>query len=161
GVRPDDRSPAPGPTPALEANLGLPVATAMTADGELWIADLYEFGVLALDRGGQVRMVAGTGELIGDWPRGGSGPVPALSLSLNVPSDIIIRDGQAYVALFHESSVIRIDIASGLAEVVAGAGERRFTGDGGPAVAANLDLPSHLAFADDGDILLMDQENQA
>jgi DNA-binding beta-propeller fold protein YncE len=64
------------------------------------------------------------------------------------------------VSAWHNSKVMRCDLESGKIVTVSGNGARTYSGDGGPAGAAELDLPVATAFDGEGRMLIMDQANQ-
>ncbi len=68
-------------------------------------------------------------------------------------------DGVVYVADGDGCRVWRMG-TDGAAMVVAGTGKAGFSGDGGPAVEAELNAPSGLALGRDGDLYIADAGNQ-
>ena len=54
---------------------------------------------------------------------------------------------------------VRASTTAGVITGVAGDGVGRYGGDGGPAVAASLDMPGAVAVADDGSLLIADTAN--
>jgi sugar lactone lactonase YvrE len=54
--------------------------------------------------------------------------------------------------------VVKID-PSGIATVVAGTGEAGYSGDGGPAIRAQLNFPSGLAMDGRGNLYVADSDN--
>ena len=75
-------------------------------------------------------------------------------------SDLFDLPGRMYIAAWHNSRIRRMDLGTGALEDVCGTGGRAYAGDGGPALAAVLDLPAGLAFDPDGNLLVVDQANQ-
>jgi len=146
---------------ARNAALYLPIDQAVSPDGELWIIDFNNFRVRAVDDGGAIRTVLGSGEL-GDSPaQDGEASVPALEAALSHMTDLLFRGRSLYVAAWHNSRVKRLDLDTMLLEDHAGRGVRTYyDGDGGPALDAAFDLPVALASDPDGDLLIMDQANQ-
>jgi hypothetical protein len=146
---------------ARNAALYLPIDQAVSPDGELWIIDFNNYRVRAVDDGGTIRTVLGSGEL-GDSPaQDGEATVPALEAALNHMTDLLFHGRYLYVAAWHNSRVKRLDLDTMLLEDYAGRGVRTsYDGDGGPALDAAFDLPVALAIDRDGDLLVMDQANQ-
>ena len=66
-----------------------------------------------------------------------------------------------FIAAWHNSEVKTVDLSLGTDIVVAcGTGARALGGNGGPALAAKLNLPVAVAFNATGDMLIADQANQ-
>jgi len=140
--------------PALKARMSLPQDTLRIGDA-LYILDWNNHRVRRLDPDGKIRHVAGRGEL------GGTLDDPANS-DLNHPTGLLhdAAHNRLIVAAWHNSKVRTIDLGSG--EIVDGCGDgrRAYFGDDGPALTSSLDLPASLAFAPNGDLVIMDQANQ-
>ena len=146
--------------PAIDAEMYVPQDTAMSPDGEVWVLDFNNYLVRAVDANGVIRTVVGAGEL-GDSPEVGALSTPALEVKSNHVSDLFFHDGYLYLASWHASWVKRVNLSTMMLENYAGAGRRtHYDGDGGPALGASLDLPSSIALAPDGNIVIMDQANQ-
>lgn len=146
--------------PATSAALYIPIDTAVAPDGTVWVLDFNNRVVRAIGTDGIIRTVVGTGEL-GDSPEGGTGETPAIDAQLNHTTDLQFRDGYLYLAAWHNSRIKRVRLSDMMISNVAGRGSRTFyDGDGGPALAASLDLPVSMAFDPNGDLLIMDQGNQ-
>ena len=64
----------------------------------------------------------------------------------NVSRRKLAADGRLYVADEMNHRICAIDLESGVIETVAGTGEAKFSGDGGPAKEASLYRPAGLAF---------------
>ncbi|MBS1120485.1 MAG: hypothetical protein H6Q90_2713 [Deltaproteobacteria bacterium] len=139
---------------ALAARMSLPQDT-LFLEGSLFILDWNNHRIRKLDPDGKIRQVAGRGEL------GGTLDDPANS-DLNHPTGLVLdpRTNQLVVAAWHNSKLRRIDLASGEISDSCGDGRRAYFGDEGPALTSSLDLPASLAFAPNGDLVIMDQANQ-
>jgi sugar lactone lactonase YvrE len=71
---------------------------------------------------------------------------PALKALLNFPTAIAVdQDGHLYIADTMNHRVRRVDANTGLISTLAGVGQPRFSGDGGPSVKAGLNEPAALA----------------
>jgi hypothetical protein len=139
--------------PALEARMSLPQDT-LDIDGTLYILDWNNHRVRRLD-GDTIRHVAGRGEL------GGTLDDPA-NADLNHPTGFVFERARnrLVVAAWHNSKLRSIDLSSGEIVDECGDGRRAYFGDGGPALTSSLDLPASLAYAPNGDLVIMDQANQ-
>ncbi|HSK04483.1 MAG TPA: hypothetical protein VK932_24680 [Kofleriaceae bacterium] len=146
--------------PATEAALYIPVDTAVSPDGEVWVLDFNNYVVRAIDRQGKIRTVVGNG-MLGDSPPDGVPSIPALEAAFNHTSDLLFHDGYLYLAAWHNARIKRVRLSDMMLENVAGRGRRLYyDGDGGPALTASLDLPSSIAIDPAGNLVIMDQGNQ-
>jgi len=68
------------------------------------------------------------------------------------------QSGNVYLADTSGNRILRID-ASGRTEDIAGTGERGYSGDGGPAVSAELSSPRGVAVDSSGTIYIADSRN--
>jgi len=89
---------------------------------------------------------------------GGPGRGPGTSLS-QLPDDVAVRGAFVYVTDVSISVVRRLDTTTGEETVVAGNGIKGFSGDGGPATAAQLNGPSGVAVDGAGNVFIADQIN--
>lgn len=139
---------------ANESYLYLPQDVALSDEGEAYVLDWNNHRIRRIDADGMVETMAGTG-LLGDGPEG-----DARLASFNHPTSVSFdNDGNLLVAAWHNSRVDRIDLTTNLMTYVAGDGSRAFTGDGGDAKIAALDLPSSVVQAEDGTIYISDSAN--
>ncbi len=80
--------------------------------------------------------------------------------ALNHPSEVALApDGRTVLILDTEHDRLLALDPSGAATVVAGSGTRGFSGDGGPAVDAELNFPDGLAVGPQGGIYIADSGN--
>lgn len=141
--------------PAQEARFSLPQDMLAAPDGSLYILDWNNHRLRQLTTDGNVRWVAGRGEL------GGSLDDPAND-DFNHPTNIIFDHSgtKIIVAAWHNSKIREIDIATGEVTDSCGDGRRAYFGDDGPALTASLDLPASIAYDPSGNLVVMDQANQ-
>ena len=84
---------------------------------------------------------------------------PALSTRLSAPSGLVYdAAGNLFVADSGNHRIRRIGV-DGTVTTVAGSGVGGFSGDGGPAVAAQLNFPRAIALAPDGTLYIADTGN--
>ncbi|MBI4002966.1 MAG: SMP-30/gluconolactonase/LRE family protein [Nitrospira defluvii] len=108
------------------------------------------------DLSGTVRYVTG-GRLTIEHDSGDGGP--ARHARLNFPSAVAVdRFGNLYIADTMNHRVRKVDAATGVITTVAGTGQARYSGDGGPAVLAALNEPTGLTVNDDA-LYIADQSN--
>ena len=85
---------------------------------------------------------------------------PARTINVGDPFGVEIGpDGALYVTEVRNHRVMRIDLATGELTTVAGCGRRGYSGDGGPAVAAELNEPYEVRFDSDGKMLFVEMQN--
>jgi sugar lactone lactonase YvrE len=90
---------------------------------------------------------------------GGDGG-PAVSAHLNFPTAVAVdRKGNLYIADTMNHRVRMVDVETGIISTLAGTGQARFSGDGGPANQAALNEPAALAVDDEGRLYIADQSN--
>jgi sugar lactone lactonase YvrE len=108
------------------------------------------------DVSGTVRYVVGAGK---SGRFGGDGG-PATQATLNFPGAVAVDGrGNLYIADTMNHRVRKVDAATGVISTVAGTGQHRCSGDGGPAVAAALNEPAALAVDGRGNLYIADQSN--
>jgi fibronectin type III domain protein/NHL repeat-containing protein len=140
--------------PATAANLKDPLGVAALPDGGFLIAD---------GGAGRVRRVSATGTITtvaGNGTRGLSGDGgPATAAEIFDPNGVaVLPDGGFLIA--DGDYVVRRVFPDGTITTVAGTGVQGFSGDGGPATAAQLNLPYSVAVTPDGGFLIADSGNR-
>lgn len=139
--------------PATEALLYWPIDMAVMPSGELVVMDWNNHCVRRIDTAGNIHSFIGSGRLGDDR----TGPMDAIDF--NHPTDFKIGpDGKYYVAAFHNWAIRQIDPATGQASTPYGT-SHGYSGDGGPASAAQFDLPGSIVFDGDGNLYVTDQGN--
>jgi sugar lactone lactonase YvrE len=84
----------------------------------------------------------------------------AVEASLGFPSGLALDSrGNLFVADRRANRVRRIDARSGIITTAAGTGERRFSGDGGPATQAGLSIPEYVALDAQDNLYIADRGN--
>src|SRR5580765_8255122 len=124
------------------SGLNQPFCVAFDRSGNLYIVEMGGNRVSLLPRSGPLAALAGTGEK----GLGGDGG-PALQARLNGPHHLSMGpDGGLYVADTFNNCVRRIDLGTGRVSRFAGTGEKGYSGDGGPALAAQFGGIYSIAF---------------
>jgi DNA-binding beta-propeller fold protein YncE len=140
--------------PATSATLYQPAGLAVDSEGDLFIADSGNDVVREVTSDGTIHLVAGNGTE-GHSGNGGQ----ATSAELDDPQDIAV-DGQGDVFIADaENNEIREVLPNGVISDFAGNGTAGYSGDGGPATAAELNDPSGVAVDSDGNVYIADSAN--
>jgi hypothetical protein len=160
---------APEGTHRLEANSYLPQDGVFDSLGRFVFIDFNNHRLRRVNEDDTVETVAGTG-FLGDGVVVGGAPLPegpALDFAFNHPTDLAFDpadDTHLLVAAWHNSRITLVEMhddpIENMARFHCGTGARSFSGDGGPALAAKLDLPASVAFDDEQRLYVMDQANQ-
>ncbi|MFI9011566.1 RICIN domain-containing protein [Actinosynnema sp. NPDC053489] len=140
--------------PATAALLSRPLQVALDGTGNLYVVELGNNRVRKVAPDGTITTVAGTGA--GGFSGDGG---PATSAQLWAPRGVAVDGaGNLYVADAANSRVRKV-APDGTITTVAGNGTRGFTGDGGPATAAQLSFPCWLALDGAGNLHVADSGN--
>jgi poly(3-hydroxybutyrate) depolymerase/sugar lactone lactonase YvrE len=134
--------------------LRFPTGLAVDAQGVLYIADPERHRVMRLAGDGTLAIAAGTGVagFAGDGGR-------AVAAQLNAPWSLAVdQRGNLYIADAANHRVRKV-AADGTIMTVAGAGSAGFSGDGGPAVGAQLNHPTALAVDSQDSLFIVDTRN--
>ena len=138
---------------ATQAEFNQPFGLAFDSKGNLYVSDSQNNRIRKIDTSGIVTTVAGDG--FSQLNDGG----PALNAALNDPFGIAVdAAGNIYICDNRNDRVRKVDI-NGIITTVAGNGTKGFSGDGGPAVSAELNSPWDVAVDAYGDLFIVDANN--
>lgn len=143
--------------PATAAQLFIAAGALLAVDGlnNLYIADSFNNRVRKVTANGVINTVAGTatGGFSGD---GGA----AVAAQLRIPNAVAVdSEGQLYI-LDSGNGRLRKVTSAGVISTVAGRGGAAFSGDGGPAAAAQFSLPTSVAVDTAGNVYVADTNNR-
>lgn len=139
---------------ATSAQLRQPNGLTIDGAGNIYIADDFNHCVRRVTPAGIISTFAGTG-VQGYSGDGG----PATSAQLNKPYGLTIdRMGNIYIAEYLNHCVRKVTPA-GIISTFAGTGVQGFSGDGGPAVSAQLREPTGVIPDGAGNIYIADNSN--
>jgi sugar lactone lactonase YvrE len=153
GKRTPDYAGAGGP--AASAELKGPSGVAVDSAGNLYIADTSNNVVRKVDISGNIHTVAGnhTPGYSGD---GGA----ATSAELNFPRGVALDStGNLYITDSSSNVVRKVDTSGNIHTVAGIAGVGGYTGDGGAATRAELNLPQGVALDSAGNLYIADTNN--
>ena len=142
--------------PAVEAELSSPSGIAVDGDGNLYIADTGNSRIRKVDTTGIITTVAGKS----DYGKFEGEGIPAVNAELYNPSAIAIdSSGNLYIADTYNNRIRKVD-ANGIISTVAGSsGTEGYSGDGGPAVNAQLNEPEGVTVDGSGNLYIADTDN--
>jgi uncharacterized protein (TIGR03437 family) len=139
---------------AAAAQLGMPNAVAVDAEGNLFIADQTANRVWKVSQDGTIGTAAGTGAA-GYSGDGGQAASATLSGPMGVAFD---RQGDLFISDVGNQRIRRVS-PIGLINTVAGNGTYGYSGDGGPATGAQLFDPEGVATDSQGNLYISDVAN--
>jgi DNA-binding beta-propeller fold protein YncE len=142
---------------AAQAGLVEPNGLALSPDQtRLFVAEVAGHRVRVVDLASRtIATFAGTGEARHD----GDGGKASEAAVFGARAVAFAPDGSLYV-MERQGSCIR-RIRDGVIETVAGTGARGYSGDGGDARSAVFDAPKEMAVDPEGNIFVVDTENNA
>jgi hypothetical protein len=140
--------------PALLARLASPVGLDIDAAGNLYVADVGNHTVRRITPAGIISTVAGNGSG-GSTGDGG----PATSAQLYEPADVTLDDaGNLYVPEYSGHRVRKV-ATTGTISTIAGTGSSGYSGDGGPALLAQMSAPTGVAVDSQGQVFVAERNN--
>ena len=139
---------------ATETEISLVDGIAVDKNGNIYIAMRDHNIISRVDTHGNMTRFAGTGEsgFSGDDGK-------AIEARLKIPAGLTFdKKGNLYIADRNNHRIRKVD-TRGIITTVAGNGTAGFSGDGGKATQAQLNLPSGVAVDDKGNIYISDRSN--
>ena len=145
---------AKGTIEATKVSISLVDGIAVSLNGDIYIARRAHNVISRIDQNGILVNVVGSGA------NGYSGDgEPATKAELNIPAGLAFdRHGNLYIADRANHRVRKVD-KKGIITTVAGNGTSGFSGDGGPATQASLNLPSGVVVDTKGNLYIADRSN--
>ncbi len=144
---------------ASAARLNAPASMAFDGGGNLYFVDFSNFRIRRITPAGVITTVGGTGRfsLSGDGGLGTATDIYGYWLA-------VARDGTIYVGddgdgRLNGNKRVRRIATNGIVTTVAGTGISGYSGDGGPAVLAQLKSVSGVALDANGNIYISDAED--
>ncbi|MEU9439079.1 RICIN domain-containing protein [Streptomyces sp. NPDC048252] len=140
--------------PAASAQLNGPYGIAVDSAGTVYFSDYSNHRVRKIATDGKISTVAGTGVAGFSGDNG-----PAVSAQLNCPRAVAVDSAGAVYIIDASNHRVRKITTDGRISTVAGTGIAGFSGDGGPATAARLNLPLGVAVDSAGVFYVADYSN--
>jgi sugar lactone lactonase YvrE len=135
---------------AILANLSSPRGIIADGAGNIYFCDVNNNVVRKVNASGIISTIAGTG-VAGYTGDGGAATLAQFKTPIGINID---GSGNLYIADAGNEVVRKINMASGIISTIAGTGTGGYTGDGGPATAAELASPRGLAITSTGNVYI-------
>jgi hypothetical protein len=154
--------------PALNALFWDPIPSVVTRSGDIYITDFENSRVRIVTAStGIVTTLVGSGACPTGVPPfnavvcqggfGGDGG-PAKTATLNYAQAVALDvNGNLYIAHTINHRIRRVDATTGIISTIAGNGVSGFSGDGGPATAAEISFPVGIALDRSGRVYFADE----
>lgn len=137
--------------PATSAQLYDPVEVVTDVTGNLYIVEWHNNTVRKVNTSGIISTIAGTG-IAGFSGDGG----PATAAGLNTPVGVFVDGaGNVYIGDYSNHRIRKVN-TSGIITTIAGNGTAGYSGDGGPATAAQLRTPMGIYVDASGKVYFAD-----
>lgn len=144
---------------AIHAQLHAPHGVAVDLEGNVYIADTTNYRIRKITPDGIIQTIAGTGQVTASFLNNLGDGGPAIHATF-VPWDVEVdAQGNLYIADWTGHRIRKIDAASGIITTLAGTGEPGFSGDGGPGVNAQVNMPAGLTVDPMGNVYFADSGN--
>ena len=140
-------------TSATALPLNRPSIIVFGPTGNLYLAETGNHLIRKVDAQGHITTIAGTGT---QGFSGDSGP--ATAAQLDSPQGLALTPTALYIADTHNHRIRKLDLATNLLTTIAGS-TPGFSGDSGPATAAQLNLPTALTLDASQNLYIADTYN--
>jgi len=143
--------------PAVDARFGGLRSLAVMPDGSVVLADSGAGRIRLVEPGGTISTIAGRAFFPPDADGDGG---PAVDALIGQPTAVAVSSlGEVYLADSWNGLIRKIDL-DGIITTVAGTGTPGYSGDGGPALAAQIGQVTDLLFASSVDLILADNSTR-
>jgi streptogramin lyase len=140
---------------AIEAHIDNPFGVIRGPDNAIWFCEYTGQTIRRISAEGIISTIAGSGK------KGFSGDHgPALEATFNLPHEIRFdKNGDLFIVDMSNHAVRKVDMKSRTITTIAGTGNPGYSGDGGPAVKAELKNPHSIQFDAKGNLFICDIGN--
>jgi len=140
---------------AISASLNSPTGVAVDGSGNVYIADENNHRIRVVNTSGVINTFAGNGTAGFNYDG-----IAATASELFYPWGVAVDgSGNVYIADKNNERIRKVN-TSGVISTIAGNGSAGFSGDGGLATAAELNVPVGVACDGSGNIYIVDENNQ-
>ncbi|HTB22294.1 MAG TPA: hypothetical protein VK914_06285 [bacterium] len=142
--------------PAGAATFANPQGLRSDLAGDVYVADTFNNRIRKISTAGIITTVAGDGAYSSSGDNG-----PATAAGVNGPYAVALdpTGSNLYIAETLGNRIRKVDLITGIITTVAGTGSGGFSGDGGPAVSAELSGPRGVLVDLSGNIFIADTFN--
>jgi trimeric autotransporter adhesin len=141
---------------ATSASLGFLQGIALDSSGNLFIADYGNSVIRKVDSAGTITTYAGLPDNAG---YSGDGEA-ASSAQVNFPEAVAVdASGNLFIADSNNNVIRRVDVNTKIITTVAGTSAFGYSGDGGLATEATMEVPDGVAVDAAGNLYISDTEN--
>ena len=141
---------------ATKAELNNPEGVAVDTSGNVYISDFGNCVVRKVDTAGTITTIAG---VAGQCNDNGDGS-PATNFHFDFPSSLALDTlGNLYIADVNNCRIRKLNLASRAISTAVGSTSCGFSGDGGPAIGAQLAYPYGVAVDGSNNIFVADTNN--
>jgi len=139
---------------ANQAMLNSPTGVAVDTAGNVYIADNGNERIRMVDLNGDISTIAGNGtfQFVGDNAPAKNAQLDPLDLAFDTAGNLLIAD-------WFNHRIRKINMTSKVITTVVGIGTPGYSGDGGPATSAQLNLPTGIAVDKAGNLYIADNGN--
>ena len=137
--------------PATAATMGQALGVAVDAAGNIYVPDNDNNALRKVSPAGIITTIAGGGSSTADG-------IPATDAAIVLGFTAI--DAYGYIYIRDADRVRKINPLTGIITTVAGTTTGGFSGDGGPATAAELNAPQSICFDLAGNMYIADDNNE-
>ena len=146
---------------ATSAELSSPHDIVVDSSGNIYIADTWNHCIrLVTKETGIITTVAGMGPKYFGYPYQQGDGGPAINAILTYPTGVAVDGlGNIYIVDSTNNRVRMVTKSTGLISTIAGSGVQGYSGDGGPALSADLNRPTGITIDAAGVIYIADYLN--
>ncbi len=141
--------------PATASSLGIPFRIAVDKAGNIFVASYAAWHISKIDATGTLSNIAGNGS----YGFSGDGG-PATAATFSAPCGLALDTfGNIYFSDIDNNSIRLVTAATGIITTAISSGVAGYSGDGGPASAAQISNPEGLSFDANNNLYIADLAN--
>ncbi|MCG6910469.1 MAG: hypothetical protein LJE94_10145, partial [Deltaproteobacteria bacterium] len=141
--------------PAADASVSYVSDIEIDREGNIYLADTFNHCIRVINNNGIINTVAGIGQSYGFSGDGG----PATQAQMNYPRGIAVDDsGNLYISDSGNGRIRKVD-TNGVITTIAGGNSRGYSGDGGPAIDAQVNTLLDIDIDGEGNLYFCDLDS--